>query len=112
MAKIRVTQIRKGKKVTFLTEDKGKPGKTPKSKQWYESKVDTGWEKGQPENVRRDKVLRAHKGDELASARAMQALSNVTTDRETARKSRADAVYFFGKHRRVSRITPKVPKLR
>jgi len=121
MGKIRVKQVRKGKRITFLTEDKGKPGKTPEQEQWFEPGVETGWEKDQPESERRAKVLSAHKGDELASARAMQALSNVTTDRETKRLARADALHFYQLHqrkqRRISgkrtlRITPKRPRLR
>ena len=121
MAKIKVTQVRDGKKVIFLTKDKGKPGKTPKSKQWYEPGVETGWEKEMPMAERRRLVLRAHKGDELASARSMQALSNVTTDRETKRAARADALFFYKVHRkevaptisggRSARITPKRPRL-
>lgn len=126
--KIRVTQTRNGKRVTFLTPDKGKPGKTPKSEQWYEPGVETGWKKDMPEGKRRRLVLQAHKGDELSSARSMQAKANVTTDRETEQKARADAVYFFGEHkshppgimgrskqlrrRKSPRITPKTPRLR
>ena len=98
--KIRVTQIRKGKKVTFLTPDKGKPGKTPKDEQWYEpSEVESGWKKDMPEGERRRLVLKAHKGDELSSARSMQAKANVTTDRETKQKAKADAQYFFRRHK-------------
>lgn len=105
---------------TFKTEDKGAPGRTPKREQWFDPQVETGWEKGQPQGVRRAKVLRAHKGDKLASAQAMQALSNITTDRETGRASKADAQYFYRLHRgkqgisgrRPVRITPKRPKLR
>ena len=123
MPKIRVTQIRKGKRVTFLTPDKGKPGKTPKEEQWFERRVETGWEKEQPPNTRRAKVLRAHKGDELSSAKSMQALSNVSTDVATKRASRTDALYFYRLHRieqkrtpkisrrRSMRITPKTPRL-
>jgi len=127
VAKIRVTQVRKGKKITFLTEDKGKPGKTPEEEQWFEPGVETGWEKGMPRERRRRLVLEAHKGDELASAKAMQALANVSTDRETKREARADAVHFFSeyrshppgimgrsrqlKSRRGLRITPRRPRL-
>ena len=121
MGKIRVTQVRKGKRITFLTKDKGKPGKTPKGERWFEPGIETGWEKDQPESERRAKILDAHKGDELASARAMQALSNVTTDRKTKRLTRADALHFYrlhqGKQKRVSsrrpvRITPRRPRLK
>jgi len=111
--KIKVTQIRNGKRITFLTPDKGKPGKTPKDEQWFKPKAETGWEKEQPPNIRRARVLRAHKGDELSSARSLQALANVTTDRETESKARADARHLFRLHRRKSpRITPKTPRLR
>lgn len=122
MAKIRVTQIRNGKRVTFLTEDKGKPGRTPKHKRWYRPGVETGWQKDQPESERRTKVLTAHKGDELASARSMQALANITTDRATRLKAREDARYFYRIHRemprrrfrgrKAPRVTPKTPRLR
>lgn len=108
---------------TFKIKDRGEPGRTPKAEQWFEPGVKTGWEKGQPESVRRAKVLKAHKGDELASARSMQALANVTTDRETASKAARDAKYFYRQHRaemkrsptrsrRTPRITPKRPRLR
>ena len=106
---------------THKIKDIGQPGRTPEGKQWFDPQVETGWEKGQPESIRRLKVVRAHKGDKLASARAMQALSNVTTDRETKRAAQADAGYFFRLHRespmrlsrgRSLRVTPKRPKLK
>lgn len=119
--KIRVTQTRDGKTTSFLTKDKGKPGKTPKEKQWFRPSVHTGWEKDQPESERRTNVLNAHKGNELSAARSMQALSNVTTDKETRRLAREDAKYFFRIHREMPRrrfssrkavrITPKRPRL-
>jgi len=103
-------------------KDRGLPGRTPKGKQWFEPQVETGWRKSQSEAVRRVGVLKAHKGDELTSGRAMQALANVTTDKETKRKAKSDAQYFFRIHRemprrrvfrrRALRITPKQPKLR
>ena len=87
----------------FRAKDMGKLGRTPKSKRWYEHKVETGWEKGMPSMKRRRLVLRAHKGDYLASGRAMQALSNITTDKETRVRSRSDALYFFREHKRRSK---------
>ena len=56
------------------------------------------WHKEMPESTRRANALAAHKGDELATARSLQALSNVTTDAETKRLTKADAEYFFAKH--------------
>lgn len=116
MGKIVVIQKRNGKTVKFKTKDKGKPGKTPEEEKWYEPGVETGWKKDMPKTERRDMVLKAHKGDELASAKAMQALANVTTDRETQSAARGDALYFYSQHnamkRREMRISPKTPKLR
>jgi hypothetical protein len=128
--KIRITQKRKSGTVTYLTEDKGKLGKTPESEQWYKPVVVTGWKKDMPEKDRRPLVLEAHEGDELTSARAMLALANVTTDKETKAAARADGLYFLREYtnknsrrpnevisrrviisKRPLRITPKTPKL-
>ncbi len=90
---------------------------------WYKPKVHTGWEKGQPLEKRRAKVLKAHKGDELAAARAMQALANVTQDNETKQEAAKDADYFYQEHlhkqlpphpryRNEPTITPKMPRLK
>jgi len=87
------------KATTFKIRDRGARGRTPKARRWFEPSVETGWEKGMPASNRRRKVLRAHGGDELASARAMQALANVTTDRATRTAAQADANYFFRKHK-------------
>jgi len=108
---------------SFRVRDRGAKGKTPKRERWFEPQVETGWEKSQNQSVRRGKVLKAHNGDYLASGRAMQALANVTTDRETRKKARADAVHFMNRHksyrqrirygqRSSIRITPRQPKLR
>lgn len=125
MKKIKVTAQRDGKTITYLTEDKGKPGKTPPGQQWYNPSVETGWRKDMGEEERRRLVLNAHKGDNLASARAMQSLANISTDRETTHKARLDASYFFTVHnygrrmsrgrglgKRTPRISPRVGKLR
>jgi hypothetical protein len=105
MAKIKVTRksyVRKdGTKVKgsiYCTQDKGEPGKTPESKKFYHPKVVMHWGKDLPAGARRANALKAHKGDELATARALQALANVTTDAETARLAKTDADYFFSKH--------------
>jgi hypothetical protein len=81
---------------TFKVKDRGKPGRTPRSEQFYHPKVHTGWHKGDSLSSRRAKVLKTHKGDKLSSGRAMQALANVTTDPATRREARKDAKYFFG----------------
>ena len=105
MAKIKVTRrsyVRKDrtavKGTTYYTKDKGKPGKTPESEKFYHPKVEMRWHKDQLPDVRRVNALKAHEGDELATARALQALANVTTDIQTAKLAKSDADYFFFKH--------------
>ena len=105
MAEIKVTRksyVRKDgtvvKGTTYYTKDKGKPGKTPESEKFYHPKVEMHWHKDQSVEVRRANALKAHNGNELATARALQALANVTTDAETAKLAKADADYFFSKH--------------
>ncbi|MGH2507632.1 MAG: hypothetical protein ACRESI_03325 [Gammaproteobacteria bacterium] len=83
------------KATTYRTTDKGKPGKTPKSKRFFNPKVKTGWRKNQAAAVRRRKALQAHKGNKTAAGRALQELANVTTDARTAKLAKADADYFF-----------------
>lgn len=105
MAQIKVTRkshVRKDgtvvKGTSFYTKDKGKPGKTPESEKWYQHNVEMNWHKDEPAEVRRANALKAHKGDEIATARALQALANVTTDPETSELAKNDADYFFAKH--------------
>ena len=105
MTQIKVTRkayVRKDgtvvKGASYYTKDKGKPGKTPKSEKWYQHNVEMNWHKDEPAKVRRANALKAHKGDELATARALQALSNVTTDPETSKLAKTDADCFFARH--------------
>lgn len=74
-------------------------------RQWFQYAVrrHTGWRKTQSATTRRRLALRAHKGDLLATARALQALANVTTDPETKHKAQADADYFFKRYRKSKR---------
>lgn len=65
-----------------------------KTVKWFKPSKTTGWQKGDTQTQRRRVALASHKGNLLATARSLQALSNVTTDTETRRKSRADAQYF------------------
>ena len=110
MPKLRITRkgftTKRGTRVkptTFLAKDRGEPGRTPKAERWFEPSVRTGWQKDMPMAKRRRLVKSAHKGDLLASARSMQALANVTTDRETRVKAQADANYFFKLHQKRSK---------
>ena len=104
MTKIKVTRksyTRKDgtvvKETTYYTEDKGKPGKTPESQKFYHPKVKMNWHKEDSGETRRTHALKAHGGDELATARALQALANVTTDSQTKKLAKADADYFFSR---------------
>src|SRR5450759_1697517 len=83
------------KRTTYYTKDKGKPGRTPESEKFYHPKVEMHWHKDQSAEVRRANALKAHNGNKLGTARALQALANVTTDAETAKLAKADANYFF-----------------
>lgn len=87
------------KPATYKTEDRGKPGKTPESEKFFHPGVKMDWHEDQPMATRRKNALSAHGGDELATARALQELANVTTDAATAKAARADAEYFFAKHK-------------
>ncbi len=88
----------KVKATTFKIEDKGKLGKTPERERWYHPKTIMGWRKDQPATTRRRNALKAHGGDKLATARALLALSNVSTDGTTKQLSKQDANYFFALH--------------
>jgi hypothetical protein len=65
------------------------------SRKWFKPKKHTGWQKSMPRDERREKALKAHRGDKLATARSLGALANVTADGETERKAREDAIYFY-----------------
>ena len=70
---------------------------------WFNPKKHTGWRKEQKASTRRSKLLRAtdkrktmHNRYREAGRKA-QALANVTADKETEKKSKTDADYFFNK---------------
>ena len=88
---------------TFKVKDKGAKGRTPKSHQWAEFNTVTGWSKTQPSDIRHRKMLSTtnmklslHDRYVQAGRRLVQ-LANVTTDKPTEIKARADAHYFFRK---------------
>jgi hypothetical protein len=88
---------------TYMTEDKGKPGRTPESEKFFEPKRHTGWEKTQEPANRRSKLLNATDKNKsmhdryVEAGRMIQELANVTTDEETKTKAKEDADYFFEK---------------
>ena len=71
-----------------------------RKRRWYVHRTHMGWKKTQSPAYRRRLALKAHKGDLLATARALQALANVTRDPATKAKARADARYFFARYRK------------
>lgn len=96
----------KGSKVpatTFQIKDRGKKGRTPKSKRWAVFERQTGWKKNQKPSTRRAKMLaatdkRLSLHDRYVQAgRMLNQLANVTTDKATERAARTDANYFFRK---------------
>ncbi len=89
-------------KSSFKIKDRGAEGRTPVSKRFYHPKTHTGWEATMPPEKRRRLTLKAHKGDKLATARGLLALSNVQhrINPEVSRKAQVDAQYFFTQHRK------------
>jgi hypothetical protein len=83
----------------YLTSDKGKPGKTPKSERFYHPVIKTGWHKDMDAESRRRLVWNAYDGNCLKAERSLIELSNVSTDRETRRLAKIDAHYFAKLHR-------------
>ena len=73
-----------------------------KAVKWYKPEIHTGWDKDMTPRGRRIKSLRAHGRDLLATARSLQALSNVNSgkkgDKQTYLRAKADAKYFFKKY--------------
>jgi hypothetical protein len=47
---------------TYKVEDRGRPGRTPKSKKWYKPTTTMNWSKDMPVAERRRNALRAHGG--------------------------------------------------
>jgi hypothetical protein len=97
---VKVKPVKRVKKTVYKTPDKGAPGRTPKAKQWFTKGVPMGWRKTMGERRRRELALAAHKGDLLATARALQQLANVQTDLDTKQLARLDAQYFLRRYHR------------
>jgi hypothetical protein len=53
------------------------------------------WDKTLPADVRRDIVLKAYHGNELAAARALKNLANATRDKEAKVLAATDAVFLL-----------------
>lgn len=69
--------------------------------EWFTPKGHTGWSKEQSKDYRRRKVLdstdkrKTWHNRYVEAGRKMQYLTNVTQDKETERKAKKDADYFF-----------------
>lgn len=90
--KLRVTAVRKGKKITYKRKDVGAPGRTPEKERWFEAELTLhGWSKGQSAKVRHQHIREAieDKGV-LRTYNSLLGLANVTTDRKTEKAARAD----------------------
>ena len=70
---------------------------------WFKPKKHTGWKKDQKPSVRHSHLLsttdkrKSLRKRYLEAGRKALALANVTKDKETRKKARADANYFFNK---------------
>lgn len=73
----------------------------PKKKvKWFTSGKPLNWKASESQIQRRKAALASRKGKILPTARALLALSNVTRDKDTSRKAKTDAQYFFAKYER------------
>lgn len=78
---------------------KSKNKKRKSNYNWFEpSARKLNWSKDETQARRRRNALKARRNNALKAARALQALANVTSDEDTHRKARADALYFFRMH--------------
>ena len=69
-----------------------------KKVRWFAAGKPLGWRKTDNAEKRRRTALRNRGGDLLATARALQALSNVTKDSATKKAARSDALYFYSRY--------------
>jgi len=65
---------------------------------WFTAGEPLGWRKKDSAEKRRRTALRARQGDLLKTARALGALANVSQDKETVKKARADALHFYRRY--------------
>ena len=93
------------KPATYKAKDRGKPGKTPKSRQWFhpKRKLKVGnreWKASHKAAYRR-RVLSAlvKKRGYATVVRELNALRNVTTDRKTKQAATADMKWLKKKYK-------------
>lgn len=85
-----------------MGKSKSKSKRTSKKKKWFKPKGNLrGWKKTQKASTRRSHAIGSTskrltlRTRRLKAGRKLQALSNVSKDRETKRKANSDAQYFF-----------------
>lgn len=71
-----------------------------KTVRWFSAGSALGWRKEDTQTKRRRVALASRRGNLLSTARALQALSNVTRDAETKRRAHADAQYFYALYKK------------
>ncbi len=89
-------------KYTKLVKDRGAPGRTPESKQWYEPREGAlrGWQACLPASERRRILRRIVRREGYATAiRRLNSLRNVSTNRETDHAAKMDMEYLRRKYR-------------
>jgi hypothetical protein len=73
------------------------------TKKWFKPKKHSGWRKSQKPSTRRRKLLsstdrrKGMRSRYVSAGRKALALANVTEDKDTEKKARTDAKYFFKK---------------
>ena len=74
----------------------------PKKKKvaWFKPGKPLNWKASESSTQRRKAALASRNGKLLSAARALLALSNVTRDKDTSRKAKTDAQFFFAKYER------------
>lgn len=75
--------------------------KKTKTEKWFKpSNTPLNWHKDDLPRTRRIKALQSRKGDLLATARALNALANVTREKSVKKLARIDAQYFFDRYKK------------
>ena len=87
---------------TKVVRDRGAPGRTPESKQWFEPKEGAlrGWQASMPATERR-RILRGivRREGYATAVRRLNALRNVSTNREADHAAKMDMEYLRRKYR-------------
>ncbi len=70
------------------------------SGKWFHAGKPLNWDKHDKLVTRRRNALKSRNGNYLRTGRALQALSNVSTDKTTKSEAAVDARYFFAKNKK------------